>query len=88
MISDLLNDITKLTPGDSRMYTISCKASYILSYFLLCELGVDIAQSEDISSFYCEITTLLYFFHSAYGYENKGDVDNMINKWGNGVSSG
>ena len=29
MISDLFNDITKFIPGGSRMYTISCKASYL-----------------------------------------------------------
>ena len=28
VISDLFNDIPKLIPGGSRMYTISCKASY------------------------------------------------------------
>ena len=28
VIYDLLNDIPKLIPGGSRMYTISCKASY------------------------------------------------------------
>ena len=31
VISDLFNDITKLIPGGSRMYTKSCKASYIHS---------------------------------------------------------